>query len=319
MIFLKKEFTMAILLILIASIFVSFSNFFMRKSIDCGGTTKGFLVFQMAMGLCVAVLLNPVRTGEYAINSSIVGLGIFTGLIVAGMLFSLGRSLEQGPPGLTFSILNTSTVMPGVLMAVLFGAAMGFPYTTWHGIGSLLVLGGLFWAGRGGDGFQDKKKWSFFAFWMFALHVLVLVLFQWRALLLNLPHPEQLVSFFTTERIKSQWFMPAMFLSSSVVQLFIFLRYEKRKILPQEILYGLVGGAANGLCTYFMIKSTEVATPLENAIIFPTFSVVTIIFSNLWGQKLYQEKVNWRACQLCAFGLIIGTVDWKSVAAVIGF
>jgi len=54
-------------------------------------------------------------------------------------------------------------------------------------------------------------------------------------------------------------------------------------------------------------------------VIFPIYSVVGIILTNFWGQKLYQEQVNWRACQLCAFGLIVGTVDWKAVAAAIGF
>lgn len=204
-------------------------------------------------------------------------------------------------------------------MATVFGAAMGFPYTGWHGIGSLLVLVGLFWAGKEREGFRDKGKWILFSSSMFGLHILVLLLFQWRALLLNVPNPQELASFFTAEQIKSQWFMPCMFFSAALVQLFLFLRYEKRLPYRQEVLYGTIGGFANGLCTYFMIWSTEVATPLENAIIFPTFSVVTILLSNLWGQKLYQEKVNWRACQLCAFGLVLGTVDWKAVAAVIGF
>lgn len=306
---------MAIALMFIAAVFVSISNFFMRKSIDSGGTTKGFLVFQMAMAFLVALFLNPVRTGQYAINTPIIFLGVGAGLLIAGMLFSLGRSLENGPPGLTFSILNASTVMPAIAMALVFG----FPYTGWHAVGSALVLGGLFWAGKGLDGLTDKRKWIFFAFSMFVLHIFVLILFQWRALLLNHPNPQELFSFFTAEKIQSQWFMPFMFLSATFVQLFLFIYYEKRLPLRREVYCGLVGGAANGVCTYLMVWSTEVANPLESAIIFPVFSVAAIILSNLWGQKLYQEKVNWRACQLCAFGLILGTVDWKIVTAAIGF
>jgi len=75
----------------------------------------------------------------------------------------------------------------------------------------------------------------------------------------------------------------------------------------------------NGLCTYFMIWSTELASPLEGAVIFPIFSVTTIALSNLWSQRLYQEKVNWTACQFCIAGLIVGTVDWGAVAAFIGW
>ena len=310
---------MAIFFMLLAGMFVSASNLFMRKSIDQGGTTKGFLVFQMGMAFLVALLLNPVKTGSYACNGSIAALGIFAGCILAFMLIFLGRSLEKGPAGLTFSILNASTVMPAIVMSLLFGAAKGFPYTPWHAVGSVLVLFGLFMAGKGLQGLQDRKKWLIFCASMFGLHILLLVLFQWRALLLNLSDPQELVSFFTAEQIKSQWFMPFMFLAAMSIQLILFLRHEKRLPRPKEVSYGLLGGTMNGLCTYFMIWSTEVATPLENAVIFPIFSVTTIVLSNLWSQRLYQEQVNWRACQFCAFGLVVGTVDWKAVAAVIGF
>ena len=310
---------MAILFMILAGGFISLSNFFMRKSIDHGGTTKGFLVFQMALAFVVAFFLNPVKTGNYACNGSIVALGIAAGIILALMLFSLGKSLEKGPAGLTFSILNAATVMPAIVMAILFGIAYGFPYTIWHAAGSILVVFGLFLAGKGLQGLRDRKGWLVFCASMFALHIFLLILFQWRALLLNLPHPEELVSFFTSEQIKSQWFTPIMFMTATVVQLILFVYYEKRRPRRLEAYYGVLGGTMNGLCTYFMIWSTEVANPLENAVIFPIFSVVTIVLSNLWSQKLYQEKVDWRACQFCALGLVVGTVDWKAVAAFIGF
>ncbi len=310
---------MAILWVFVAAAFVALSNLSMRKSVDAGGSAKAFLVFQMTVAFLVAILLNPVRTGNYAVNWPIAGLGIGAGVIFALMLYALGRAVEKGPPGITFSILNAATVMPGILMALAFGAAYGFVYNAWHGLGSLLVIAGLFWAGKGLQGMQEKRTWLFFSAMMFGLHVLLLGLLQWRALLLNLPNPEELASFFTSEQIKSEWFMPFMYLVSAIVQLVIYLRTERRVPKAIEAFHGVCGGAANSLCTFFLIWATEAATPLENAVIFPVFSVVGIILSNLWGQKLYQEQVNWRACQLCAFGLIVGTVDWRAVAAAIGF
>ncbi len=309
---------MAIFLMILAGSFVSLSNLFMRKSIDQGGTTKGFLVFQMAMAFIVALMLNPVRVGDYSINSSIVCLGIIAGIVLASMGFFLGRSLEKGPPGVTFSMLSSATVVPAIIMAFFFGVSYGFPYKFWHAVGSLVVLFGLFLAGRGAEGAQDKKKWIVFCSLMFSLHVALLVLFQWRALLLNLPHPEVISSFFTAETIQSQWFTPFMFLSACLVQTGVFLYYERRRVRIREASYGLLGGLANGTGTYFMIRSTEVAGPFENALIFPLFSVTIIALSNLWSQRLYAEKVNWRACQFCALGLILGMVDWKTVAAFIG-
>jgi len=310
---------MAILLVFIAASFVALSNLFMRKSVDAGGTTKGFLVFQMTIAFFIAILINPVRTGNYSINFPIAGLGIVAGLIFALMIFSLGRAVEKGPPGITFSILNAATVMPGLFMALLFGAAHGFLYTGWHGLGSILVLAGLFWAGKGLEGLQEKRSWILFSAGLFSFHVLLLTLFQWRALLLNSPHPEQFASIFDSEKIRSEWFIPFMYLVSAIVQLGIYLRTEKRRPKVQEMFYGICGGTANSLCTFFLVWATERASSLEQAVIFPVFSVAGIVLSNLWGQKLYQEQVNWKACQVCAMGLIVGTVDWKAVAAAIGF
>lgn len=309
---------MAIFLMILAGSFVSLSNLLMRKSIDQGGTTRGFIVFQMAMAFVVAFMLNPVRAGDYSINGPIIYLGVVAGVILALMGFFLGRSLENGPPGVTFSILSSSTVVPAIVMAFFFGASYGFPYKFWHAVGSLVVLFGLFLAGRGAQGAQDKKRWIVFCFLMFSLHVGLLVLFQFRALLLNLPHPEAITSLFTAQTIQSQWFTPFMFLSACIVQTSFFLYFERRKVRVREASYGLLGGLANGTGTYFMIKSTEIAGPLENALIFPLFSVTIITLSNLWSQRLYEEKVNWRACQFCALGLILGMVDWKIIAAFIG-
>ncbi len=309
---------MAIFLMFFAGICVSLSNLFMRKSMVDGGSAKGFLVFQMLTAFFVAFFLNPVRTGDYAWNPSITVLGVIAGTLLALLLFFLGRSFETGPAGLTVSILNASTLVPAIVMFLAFGASFGFPYTIWHAFGSILVLFGLFLGVRGAMFLENWKKWLKFSLLVFSFHVMILVLYQWRAFLLNLAHPEE-ISFFTLEQIKSQWFAPVLYATAMIWQLFFFIRYEKRSPFSLEVSYGILGGVLNGLCTYFMIWSTEVALPFENAVIFPIFSVTTIIASNLWGQKLYQEKVDWRACQFCALGLFIGTVDWKSAMAVIGF
>jgi len=308
---------MAIFFVLISGAFVALSNLMMRKSIDGGGTTKGYLVFMMLTAFGSAVLLEPVSKGNYSWNGSVAFLGVVAGCILAFMLYFLGKALEKGPPGFTFSLLSSSAVMPAILMAFLFGANFGFSYTIWHALGSLLVVGGIFWAGRGTSGLQDRSQWILFCLAMFILHVALLVLFQWRALLLNLSYPEEVSNFFTAEEIKSVWFLPFMFLTSGLIQLWMFIAGEKRRPKAMEVFYGILGGVTNGTGTVFLIVATSRATSFENAIIFPMYSVSIIVLSNLWGQKLYQERVNWKACQVCALGLIIATVDWKGVLSVI--
>lgn len=310
---------MSLLIVAFAGAIIALSNLAMRKSMDGGQAIKGFLVFQMSSACIFSIFLNPFRTGDYGFNAPIACFGFISGVILICMLFFLGKALEKGPPGFTFSLLSAGTVMPAILMAVFFGAGSGFPYTFWHGLGSLFVLGGLFWGGMGVSGLRDFKKWFFFSFLMFFLHVALLTLFQWRAFLLKIPNMEEVVSFLTSEQIKSQWFLPFMFLGAALIQAVIYFSTEKRRFTSREVCCGVLGGAANSMGVFFLIYSTEIASPIENAVIFPIYSVATIILSNLWGQKLYDEKVNWKACQLCAFGLVIGTVDWNRVVNLIGF
>jgi multidrug transporter EmrE-like cation transporter len=302
-----------------AGIFMPLTNLTIRKSVDFGGNTKGYFVFQLSSALFFSLLIGPIRTGDFSIALPSAILGICAGLLLSLMLFSLGKAVEKGPPGLTFAILNSATVMPGLLMALLFGVALGYDYTLWHAAGSVLVLYGLFWAGKGVYGMKDRSQWILFSVAMFVFHILVLSLYQWRGLLLSPIRPAELFPFFSLEQVKNECFTPFMFLTAALIQTLIFLRVEKRKPKSSEILYGCAGGFFNMLVTFFLLAAVTEARPWENAVIFPIFSVVGIILTNAWGQKLYQEQVNWRACQLCAFGLIVGTVDWKTVAAAIGF
>lgn len=306
---------MGILLALVAGMFVPITNFCVKKSVDITGSAKGFFVLQMAASCFFAILLGPVRTGDFQIAQGAVILGTVAGLMVAGLLYTLGRAVEKGPPGFTFAILNSATVMPGLIMSLLFGASLGYIYNFWHALGSFLVIAGLFWGGMGLQGMKEMKLWVFFVSLTFACHVCLLSLYQWKAMLAN--HPE-VFRFFTPDEIKNEWFAPCMFFSSGLIQLMIYLKSGLRMKGGSEIFYGISGGVSNLFCTFFIIWAAEVANPLENAVIFPIFSVVGIMLTNLWGQKLYQENVNWRACQISLFGLVIGTVNWKAIAGAMG-
>jgi len=302
---------MGILLMILASLFVAASNFFMRKSIDRGGSSKAFLMIQLSLVFLVAILLNPVRTGDFAWSSCMIVFGLAGGVILALMMICLGKSLEVGPPGLSFAALNSSTVMPMILMVFLFGASFGYVYTFFHGLGSLLVILGLFWAGWGAKHTEKKMQWISFITGAFVLHVLFLILMQWRALFIHFPGENGLFLNFDLADAKSQWFMPAVFFSAALIQIIFYIVTQRRLPYRSEVGYGILGGLTNGIGTFFMIWSTEVSTPVEHAMIFPIFSVGIILLCNLWGQLLYKEKVNWLANGCCVLGILVGTLDWK--------
>lgn len=302
---------MGILLILVASCFASLSNFCMRRSVDSGGTAKAFLVVQLSIAAIAALLLGPLRTGQFSLNLPVALVGLAAGLVLGWMLQALGRALEHGPPGLTFAMLNASTVMPAIVMAFLFGAAFGCLYTPWHAIGSLFVLGGLFWAGKGLQGLVNQRVWLLFSLLTFTLHVVFLVIMQCRVLILNS------AMYSLASDLASPWFLFFIYLAAALLQIGIYLVNERRMPKSEECFYGLFGGIGNAMSTFFLIWATEAANALERAIIFPIFSVAIIVICNFWGQKLYQESVHWKACQLCVLGLFIGTVDWNSLFSIL--
>jgi hypothetical protein len=303
---------MGIQLMILAALLVAVSNYCMRKSVDAGGSSKAFLAIQLFIVFLVAILLNPVRTGNYQWSNCMAAFGLSGGLILGAMMAALGRSVEKGPPGLSFAMLSSATVMPALLMALIFGAQFGYIYTWWNGLGSLIVVVGLFWAGcETAQRSSQMKKWAFFATAAFLLHVIFLVFMQWRALFINFPGENGLFLSFDVDDAISQWFMPMVFLAASFMQIVTYATTEKRLPKRKEVLFGVLGGIANGTGTFFMICATEISTPWEHAAIFPIFSVGIIIFCNLWGQWLYREKVNWAASALCLAGILIGTLDWS--------
>ena len=299
-------------LMVLAGSLTAGSNYFLRRSILAGGSSRAFLLIQLACTFLVAILLNPVRSGNFFFSTEVAYLGLFGGTILGIMMTCLGKALENGPAGLTVAFLNASTVFPILGMVALFGKEYGFEYTLWNGAGSLIVVAALFWAGfetmKGGS----MSKWLFFAFSTFALHTLFLMLLQWRSLLMNFPGQSLFFSTSTPEKMGSEWFMPMAFLAATLVQLVVYLKQENRPPLPQEVRFGLLGGAANGLGTFFMIRSTEIASPLEQAMIFPLFAVTIVLICNVWGQFLFKEKIHWKATFASVAGIAVGTVNWSA-------
>lgn len=303
---------MALILAFAAAILCAFNNLFMRKSVDAGGTTKAFLVIVEAFSILVALLLGPIKTGQYQWSHSIATIGVIAGVFLGIMMWALGRAMEEGPPGLTVAFLNSSAVVPAVIMVMFFGTAFGHSYQWWNGAGSILVVLGLFWAvWETTKNYHNRSNWVLFASTAFWCHVFFLVILQWRAMLINPNIPVSRLLPFRVDAAHSEWFMPMIFVAATILLLVQFIKAEARLPRKQEVIYGFYGGVCNGACTYFLIRAAQVATPLENAMIFPIFAVSLILLCNTWGKALYKENVHWRAMAICLFGLFVGTMDWK--------
>ncbi|VHO02022.1 hypothetical protein [Candidatus Rhabdochlamydia sp. T3358] len=300
---------MGITLALIAGVFNSLTNFCVKKGIDIEGTAKLFFLCQILASSLFALILGPLLKGEFTIQLYPSLLGICAGIILYIMLFSLGIAVEKGTPGLTFATLNSATILPGIIMAYLFGADCGFSIGLAHVVGLLFVIIGLFWGVTGVKQIREKNVWITFASMVFLFHIFLLCLFQYRAMLIKVADLKQ---------FDSEWFTPFMFLTCLSIQLIAYLYSNRRFPNRKEIMVGFAGGLTNLLCTLSLLLSAKKALPFENAVIFPMASVASILLTNFWSQKLYSEEINWKACQLLVFGIIIGTINWKLILTKIG-
>ena len=83
---------MTIFLVVLAGAMIALSNLAMRKSIDGGRSSKGFIVFQMVSACLFSILLNPFRVADYTFHSSIACFGLVAGCVLGFMLFFLGKA-----------------------------------------------------------------------------------------------------------------------------------------------------------------------------------------------------------------------------------
>lgn len=300
----EENTSMGILLALIAGFFNSSTNFCVKKGVSIGNSANPFFLCQMFASTLFALLLGPILKQDFSLPLYPSLLGICAGVILYVMLLSLGLALKAEVPGLTFAILNSATMLPGIAMAWLFGDACGFSVSLGHIFGLLLMTVGLFWGIVGVEQVKKKENWMLFSTMVFLFHALLLSLFHYRAILVKMFH--------LTE-FNSEWFAPLMFFTCFCIQLVTYLCADRRVPSSAELMVGFAGGLTNLLCTLSLLLAAEKAQPFENVVIFPITSVACIALTNVWSQKIYFEQVNWRACQLSAIGIVIGSINWEQI------
>ena len=295
---------------ILAGFFAAAYNLCLRKSVGVFQTARAFLMVELWVAGAFSVLLHPIFYQSYFFNIESIIFAAVTGLIFGAMLYFIGKAMQYGPAGLTIACLNSSNVFPGLIMACVFGASLGFDYTIFQAIGSVFVVAGIFWASWDLSSTASWKRWFFYCTAAFICHILFLAFMQWKAFMLDAPATVTYLRLISKRAAASHWFVPVFYFTAAYLHTAIFKLAEKRKLRQQERLYGTVGGVLNAGYAFCILLSTKYASPIENAMIFPVFSVVTILLCNLWGRWIYQENIHWKGCFLLILGLFLGTIDW---------
>lgn len=300
---------MGILLAFIAGVFGAAFSYSMRKSIDKGGSTLVFTVVQLLVCGVFAVIIGPIRTGNFSVNVPILKGAAVVGLALGALMWVIGKGLNRGPAGLIFAMVNSACVVPALVLTLLFGSDFGYVYTFWHGLGALLVIIGLTWAGlyvsRNGE--MKDLTWIPFGILAFVLQAVYFLGLQWRALHLQDGHPaSDFLLGISSQEATTEWFLPVLCFVAAFSQLIVLLS-SKPLLIPNkaEVICGVWGGVVNSLSLYFLMLSTVFASAVERSIIFPVAAVTVIILCNAWGQALYKETINWVANGVTVMGVLV--------------
>ena len=299
---------MALYLMLLSALFASLQNLCMRRSVDTGSSTNLYVPVQLLISCAIAVLLGPVRNNNYVFDGPTVLVGLFVGVIFGLFMWGLGQSLKYGSSGLTFAVVNSSSILPAVFMTLLFGGAFNHPYHWYTGLGSLMVVSGIFWSSWTSISCSNKARWALYIGLTIVGFVLFATSLQWRVLLENHGGESRLLPF-KLDGAKAEWFMPAIFFSAMLFQIPALLK-NKNAISKDTLFYGLLGGVSNGSSMFFSILATVSAAAWQNALLFPLFSIGVIELSNLWGKYLYKEQLDFAPRAFCILGLVLGSVQW---------
>ena len=75
---------------------------------------------------------------------------------------------------------------------------------------------------------------------------------------------------------------------------------EKKRLNGYDVLFGVLLGVPNYFCTRFLLKAL---TMLPSFVIYPSYSVATVIVISLFGRIFFKEKLTKQ--QLIGVGIIL--------------
>lgn len=299
----------ALILTFFAACFAALSNFFFRKNSDgvSQASSYGYLLCFYFLSLLLSFIVFP-QVWHTPFNLPMLIIGACVGVANVGVMVFTGQALQRGPAGLTFAFQNVSSLLPGLLLFFLFGPAFGFMFTSMKVFGIFLVLIGLFMgANLNKNGQPLSRSWLIFALSCFAFQALALTLIQWRCLLFGCDENSHMLLPTALNESADAWFMPGQFGAAFLVQGLLFYS-EKRSLQSREVLFGSLGGIANGITTCLLLLSTKWAMPLEKTILLPCFAAGTIVLCNFWASRVYKERFNIPSNVACSLGIFLGTM-----------
>lgn len=281
-----------------AGTFISLFNMLMRHSKDAN--SRWIIVCTYCSACVLSIILGIVKN-SLVFSIPIILIGITVGIFTVLLIDILAKALTMGSTSTTIAILNASTLIPSIIMFFVFGRALGYDYNIHHLIGSSLFLIGLFYSRESLPELSIRKTWFKLAGTIFCIHSIILTIYSFKGYLAG--STSTFLRIMTNIEATSDLFFVALFLSAAIFQYIKESRRGFNTISMQEVMTGVLAGALNMTSNVLLVKATQLAKPLEQAVIFPLFSVTIIMLSSLYGAVIYKENVAWKGSVICAIGI----------------
>ncbi len=304
---------MVAFLVVFSALITAYSNFLIRKGLDAIEGAKGdpLIAVRFFIAAIATAFVIYLRHGGISFEPNMLLVGAMSGILLGLLQYTLGRSLQYGPPALSFIVVSGACIVPPVIMFFVFGQKFGHGYSLFNLIGSSLVLLGLIWMAKsqGTQNMACRKSWLVWAIGAFSCGVLYQLSFQWRALALKEGLPHSVLLPFHCAAEDGECFLISMFLAAAFCQkLLPGSRSKPLGLKKPLVVCGVVGGVLSAISGFILMRATEVAhTAIEKAIIYPLFTVLLILLCNVWAKIVYSEKINWPANGISMAGIAVAS------------
>lgn len=236
---------------------------FLRMSNNKEHSLYGKLVCNYATCSLCALLFSRV----FRWNETTLVLGAVNGLLLVMSLYLMQLSMKLNGIALTGLYGRL-----GVCVPLLFSVFLFHEIPTWLqliGMALSFLSIALFF-------YQSKIN--------FKLGLTLLVFMIVSGLIDTM---SKIYQFYGEPSLASQYFFLSFFMAA--ILSFILMMVKKQRIAKNKILYGFLIGVPNYLSSYFLLISLN---ELPSIIVYPMYSMLTIMTISLCGYFFFKEKIN---------------------------
>lgn len=300
---------MALVYVLLASFLIALCQFCILAKAQESGKDEVLMAVRFFISAIICVFAFPMCKGEYHLEPLTFTLALVAGLLQGLLMLYTRKALCLGQSNVSIAVLNSSCIVPPMLMAAVFGKEFNFSYSLLNALGAFLVVFGFFYAARKLSAQKEVNQPNFFKILSiaFLFQVVFLIFLQWKSLNFKTALPLHILLPFQGIE-ESLWFNAIMFFTCAMFQLCQVTTWPASLNRQDVCVFGILGGFANGFSGVLLLEAIEKANSmLENALLYPLLSIGTVCFCQFLARWWLKEELQWKANFFFLLGILLSS------------